>query len=74
MWYDLLFSVCCLCVCFFVFFLCVFLRYDMGVSPAINTNNNNNNNNNNNSNTTTNHPLVISKTHSTHGAFRFLKH
>ena len=33
-------------VCLFLrlFFLCVFLCCDMGVSPAINTNNNNNNN------------------------------
>ena len=29
------------------FLVCLFLCYDMGVSPAINTNNNNNNNNNN---------------------------
>ena len=27
------------------FLVCLFLCYDMGVSPAINTNNNNNNNN-----------------------------
>ena len=40
MWYDLLFSVCCLFLC--SFFVSVFLCYDMGVSPAINTNNNNN--------------------------------